>query len=146
MRPVEETPTTLKNRVAISIGQLYQRTLYIRLIRREITMEHQQPESVLYNVVSVNMFDDSENFLLYGTWDGNLETSPILHAETEIDNRIIELLIKPPIIIDGIDHRNDTLIREYAYDLRHFVHHRIAPITFTGDRSKKTFGIDSRIY
>ena len=79
-------------------------------------MTTQTESSIMYNVIVVNLYYIDYEVFIKGIWDGESDESLIMD-NGEIDSE--HLLIKPPLIIDNIDHTDEINIREYVHHCRY---------------------------
>ena len=79
-------------------------------------MTTRNDESIQYNVLVVNFHFDNFNIFLKGTWNGKLDSPPIIQGW---DDTEIPYLVSPPLILDNIEPMYEIEIRDYANDCRH---------------------------
>jgi predicted transcriptional regulator len=79
-------------------------------------MTEQQETTKRYNVIAINLVFSEQSLFLKGSWDGHEKNIPSLDVKPR--EQVINGLIVPPLIIDGIDHRDEIEIRDYAHECR----------------------------
>ena len=79
-------------------------------------MTERQEITKRYNVVAINLSFPEQGLFLKGNWDGIEENIPLLDVNP--NEHVIKGLVTPPLIIDGIDHHDEIVIRDYVHECR----------------------------
>ena len=79
-------------------------------------MTERQETTKRYNVVAINLVFSEQSLFLKGSWDGHEKNIPSLDVKPR--EQVNNGLMVPPLIIDGIDHRDEIEIRDYAHECR----------------------------